>query len=69
VEDLSETLNKEIENIKKKNQSEMNSISKIKNTLEVISHRLEEAEEISDLEDRVRGKKQAEQEREKKKKQ
>ena len=53
VEDLSETLNKEIENIKT-NQSEMKiSINEIKNTLERIN-RLEEAEEwISKLEGRV----------------
>ena len=60
MEDLSETLNKETENIKK-NQSEMkNSITKIKSTLGRIN-RLDEAEEwISDLEGRVMGSHQAE---------
>ena len=60
MENLTETLNKEIENI---NQSEMkNSITEIKNTLHGRNSRLEEAEEwISDLEDRVMESNQAEQ--------
>ena len=51
VEDISETLNKEIKN----NISEMkNSINEIKNTLGGINGRLQEAEDcIRDLEDRV----------------
>ena len=52
MEDLSETFNKEIEEVKK-NQTEMkNSVTEIKYTLEGISS-LEEAEETSNLEDRV----------------
>jgi len=63
VKDLSETLNKERENIK--NESEMkNSITEIENTLGGINSRLEEAkEQTSDLEDRVMESNQAEQER------
>ena len=60
VEHLSETFNKEIENIKK-NQSEMkNSIAEIKNTQERITSRLEKAGQISNLEDRVMESNQAE---------
>ena len=65
VGDLSETLNKEIKKIKK--ESEMkNSVTEIKNTLDGINSRLEEAVElISNLEDRVKKIHQAEQQREK----
>ena len=67
MEDISETLNKEIKNIKK-DQSEMkNTIHEIKNTLDGINSRLNEAEEwIRNLEGRVMEKNQAEQVREKK---
>ena len=59
MENVSETINKEIENIKK-NQSEMkNSKTKIKNTLEEVE------EQVSNLEDRVIESNQAEQEGEK----
>lgn len=63
--DLSETLNNEIENIRK-NQSEENSTSQINNTLKGIKTRLEEAEEqLSNLEDRVTESNQGEQKKEK----
>lgn len=63
VEDISETLNREM----KMNQSEMkNSISEIKNILDEVNGKLEEAEEwTSDLEDRVIRSNQPEQERQK----
>ena len=53
MQDLSETFNKEIENIKKKKELK-NTITEIKNTLERLNSRLEDAEEqISNLQDRV----------------
>ena len=66
MEDLSETFNKEIENIKK-NQSEMkNLITEIKNTLEGINRIEETEEQTSNLEHRVMESNEAEQKREKK---
>ena len=61
MEYLSETLNKEIENIKK-NQSEMkNSTIEVKDTLDGVNSRQEEAEKwISNLEHRVMESNQAE---------
>lgn len=53
MEDLSKTLNRDKENIKK-TQSEIKNFTEIKNTLNGINSRLQEAEEqICDLEDRV----------------
>ena len=52
MDKLSENFNKEIE-YRKKNQSELkNTITDMKNTLERINSRVEDAEDISDLEDR-----------------
>ena len=67
VENLRETLNKEIDHTKK-NQSDMNnSITEITNTLDGINNRLEKAEEwVSDMEHRLMENHQAEQERKKK---
>ena len=66
MEELSEILNKGIRNIKK-NQSEMkNIINEIKNTLEGIISRLEDAEECnSNLGDRIMESIQAEEQKEK----
>lgn len=66
VEDFSETLNKETENIKK-NQSEMkNSINQSKNSLDGINSRLEEQKNGAATWKRVMKSNQGEQEREKK---
>ena len=52
MDKLSENFNKEIE-YRKKDQSELkNTITDMKNTLERINSRVEDAEDISDLEDR-----------------
>lgn len=52
MDELSDNYNKERENIRKKNQSELkNAISEMKNTLEWMNSRLEDAEQISSLED------------------
>ena len=53
VGDISETFNKEIENIKRDQSETKNSITEIKHTLHRINNKLEEAEQISDMEDRI----------------
>ena len=52
MDELSENFNKQRENIGKKNQSELkNTVTEMKNTLEWMNSRLEDAEQISSLED------------------
>ena len=53
VGDISETFNKEIENIKRDQSETKNSITEIKHTLHRINNKLEEAEQISDMQDRI----------------
>ena len=53
MEDLSETLNKEIEIIKKKQSGMKNPITEIKNTPDIKNSRLDEADHISNLGGRV----------------
>ena len=63
MDDLSETLYKEREKVRK-NQSEMK--NSVKNILDGINSRLEEAEQISNLKDRIMESNQAEQDRKEK---
>lgn len=58
AEDLSKTSTKRQKT--KRNQSDMKNITKINNTIDGISSRLQEAEQISDLEDRIMESNQAE---------
>lgn len=62
MRELSETFNKEIENIEKNQSGLKNTVTEVKNTLERITNRLEDVEEqISNLKDRVMETTQAEQ--------
>ena len=54
MDNLQEAMNKEIQDIKLKQEEIQNTISEIKNSLEAANSRIEEAEEqISKVEDRV----------------
>ena len=53
VDDVQETLTKEIQDIKLKQEETQNTITEIKNPLEAATSRIQEAEEqISEVEDR-----------------
>ena len=66
MEKIQETFIKDLEELKHKQAMMNNTINKIKNTLEGINSRITEAEEwISDLEDRILEKTNAEQSKEK----
>ena len=54
MDDLQETLSKEIQDIKLKQEEMQNIITEIKNSLETANSRIQEAEEqISEVEDRL----------------
>ena len=54
MEEIQETFNKELEELKSKQTMMNNTINEIKNSLEAINSRVTEAEErISDLEDKI----------------
>ena len=53
VEKMQEMFNKELEELKNKQTEMNNTITEMKNTLEGINSRITEAEQISDLEDRM----------------
>ena len=66
MDNLQETLTKEIQDIKLKQEEMQNTITEIKNSLEAANSRIQEAEErISEVEDRLVGIMDAEQKREK----
>ena len=66
VDNLQETLRKEIQDIKLKQEEMQNTITEIKNSLEAANSRIQEAEErISEVEDRLVEITDAEQKREK----
>ena len=66
MDNLQETLSKEIQDIKLKQEEMQNTITEIKNSLEAANSRIQEAEEgISKVEDRLVGITDAEQKREK----
>ena len=50
---MQETINKDLEELKKKHKFKKNTITEIKNTLEAINGRTTEAEQISELEDNM----------------
>uniref|UniRef100_A0A8D0N9F2 L1 transposable element RRM domain-containing protein n=1 Tax=Sus scrofa TaxID=9823 RepID=A0A8D0N9F2_PIG len=67
MDNLQETLTKEIQDIKLKQEEMQNTITEIKNSLEAANSRIQEAEEqISEVEDRLEEITDAEQKREKK---
>ena len=53
MEKMQEPINKDIEKLKNKYAESKNRITEIKNTLEGINSRISEAEQISELEDKV----------------
>jgi len=66
MDNLQETLSKEIQDIKLKQEEMQNTITEIKNSLEATNSRIQEAEErISEVEDRLQEIMDAEQKREK----
>ena len=66
MDNLQETLTKEIQDIKLKQEEMQNTITEIKNSLEAANSRIQEAEEqISEVEDRLVEITDAEQKREK----
>ena len=69
MDDLQETLSKEIQDIKLKQEEMQNTITEIKNSLEAANSRIQEAEErMSKVEDRLVEIMDAEQKREKRRK-
>ena len=67
TDNLQETLTKEIQDIKLKQEEMQNTITEIKNSLEAANSRIQEAKErISEVEDRLEEIMDAEQKREKK---
>ena len=67
MDNLKETLSKEIHNLKLKQEEMQNTITEIKNSLEAANSRIQEAEElISEVEDRLVGIIDVKQKREKK---
>ena len=53
MEKMQESINKDIEKLKNKHTETNSTITEIKNTLEAINSRLSEAEQISELEDKM----------------
>ena len=53
MEKMQESVNKDLEELKNKHTETNNTITEIKNTLEGINSRISEAEQISELEDKV----------------
>ena len=53
MEKLQESINKDLEELKNKQTETKNTITEIKNTLEGINNRISEAEQISELEDKM----------------
>ena len=53
VEKMQESINKDLEGLKNKHAETNNRITEIKNTLERINSRIFEAEQISELEDKM----------------
>ena len=55
MEKMQESINKDLEELKNKHAETNNTITEIKNTLERINSRISEAEQISELEDKMVG--------------
>ena len=53
TEKIQESINKDLEELKNKQTETKNTITEIKNTLEGINSRISEAEQISELEDKM----------------
>ena len=53
MEKMQESFNKDLEELKNKHTETNNTITEIKNTLEGINNRISEAEQISELEDKM----------------
>ena len=53
MEKMQESINKDLEELKNKHAETNNTITEIKNTLERINSRISEAEQISELEDKM----------------
>ena len=53
MEKMQESFNKDLEELKNKHTETKNTITEIKNTLEGINNRISEAEQISELEDKM----------------
>ena len=53
MEKMQESINKDLEELKNKHTETNNTITEIKNTLEGINNRISEAEQISELEDKM----------------
>ena len=53
MEKMQESINKELEKLKNKHIETNNTITEIKNTLEVINSKISETEQISELEDKM----------------
>ena len=53
MEEMQESINKELEELKNKHTETNNTITEIKNTLEGINSRIAETERISELEDKL----------------
>ena len=53
MENMQESINKDLEGLKNKHTEANNTITEIKNTLERINSRIFEAEQISELEDKM----------------
>ena len=66
MDNLQETLSKEIQDIKLKQEEMQNTVTEVKNSLEAANSRIQEAERINEVEDRLAENTDAEQKREKK---
>ena len=53
MEKMQDSINKDLEELKNKHTKTNNTITEIKNTLEGISSRVPEAEQVSELEDKI----------------
>ena len=53
MQEMQESINKDLEELKNKHAETNNTITEIKNTLERINSRISEAEQISELEDKL----------------
>ena len=53
MEKMQESINKDLEELKNKHRETNNAITKIKETLEEINSRISEAEQVSELEDKM----------------
>ena len=53
MEEMQESINKDLEELKNKHTEKNNTITEIKNTLERINSKISEAEQINELEDKM----------------